>query len=273
MDPITALHLLGGAARRESLLAAGVTAHALRRALREGVVERPYPGCYALPDAPPVLVRAAMFRAEPTCVTALEGLSLPLLAHDHRSHIAVPRDRARRATDKRPDKLVVLHRELELPTHGDVSTALAHAARCLDRKAWLVPVDAALHRCLASLDEVADAGRLGRIDPEWTRRMADPRTESPAETCARVAMLEAGLDVRSQVSIEGVGRVDFLVKDLVIVETDGRDYHSDPERFIEDRRRDREAIKRGFLPLRYPGAHALSDPESIAADVRGLLDP
>lgn len=271
MDPVLALRALGGAARREVLIAAGVSSYALRKALASGAVERPYLGCYVLPDTPTNAFCAAMFRAEPTCVTALATLGLPLLRRDHAAHLAVPRDRARRATDKCPAGGVVLHRELELPSQGGTVAALAHAARCLDAHEWILPVDAALHRGLVTLDQVAEAGRLGRVDPRWTRRMVDPRAESPAESRARVAMLDAGLSLRSQVSLEEIGRVDFVVERRVIVETDGREYHSDEAKFAEDRRRDRAAIKRGFLPMRYPAAHALWNPESIAAEVRGLL--
>ncbi|MDN4478586.1 DUF559 domain-containing protein [Demequina sp. SYSU T00039] len=273
MDIIEALGVHGGAARREALLAAGVTKHAIYAALRAGVVTQPARGCFAVPDAPLWAVRAACFRGVPTCVTLLGLWGLPLLDRDPRAHIAVPRNRALRATDSRSTSRLVLHREFEAPVRAEdaVRIALAHAARCLPRDQWLVPVDSALRQGLITVDEAMHAGRRGAIPARWTQRMADPRAESPAETRARVAMLQARLDVRSQVSIEGVGRVDFVVRKRVIVETDGREYHSDPARFTEDRRRDRAAILLGFQPLRYPAAHALRDPESIAADVRRLL--
>lgn len=267
----------GGAARREALLADGVTKHAIYAALANGLVAQPARGCFAVPDAPLWAVRAATFRGFPTCVTLLAMAGLPLLTGDSRAHIGVPRDRALRSTDARSTARMVLHRERDSldPAAGvrgdEVRVALGHAARCLRPPEWLIPVDAALHRGVVTLDQVTEAGRVGRIDPAWTRRMADPQSESPAESRARVAMLEAGLNLRSQVSMEGIGRVDFVVEQRVIVETDGRDYHSDEAKFAEDKRRDREAIKRGFLPMRYPAAHALGDPESIAAEVQDLL--
>ncbi|MDX5319343.1 MAG: DUF559 domain-containing protein, partial [Actinomycetes bacterium] len=137
----------------------------------------------------------------------------------------------------------------------------------------LIPVDAALHAGLLTLEEAVESGRRGGFDAAWIRHMADPRAESPAETRARVQILGAGYEVRSQVELESVGRVDFVVEGKVVVETDGKDYHSDERAFIRDKRRDRAVIKRGMTPLRYAAKEALQWPELVTADLLAVLGP
>ncbi|MDO9398169.1 MAG: DUF559 domain-containing protein [Herbiconiux sp.] len=54
----------------------------------------------------------------------------------------------------------------------------------------------------------------------------------------RVSLLGRRVRVRSQVPIAGVGHVDVVVGDRLVLELDGYRYHSRKEDFEEDRRRD-----------------------------------
>lgn len=101
----------------------------------------------------------------------------------------------------------------------------------------------------------------------WLERHADERSESPLETLLRLAMRRAGLRVESQAYIEGIGRVDFLVEGRVIVEADGRAFHSDPVTFAQDRRRDRAAAARGMPVLRFTYAEIIANPDGAALEV------
>ncbi|BDZ61999.1 hypothetical protein GCM10025873_17900 [Demequina sediminis] len=98
------------------MLASGVTESRLRREVAGGHVVRPLRGCYALPHASRAAILRAAYRAELCCLSLCEALKLPIIAADPCVHLVVPRDRARRATDKRPVSGVTLHR---LDTPGD----------------------------------------------------------------------------------------------------------------------------------------------------------
>ena len=91
----------------------------------------------------------------------------------------------------------------------------------------LVPVDAALHAgrldrgvLSRALDERCTTPRL-RLRGEALVRRADPGCESVGETLTRALLVDAELDVRSQVDIRDgsgfVGRVDLLVAGRVVV--------------------------------------------------------
>jgi very-short-patch-repair endonuclease len=75
----------------------------------------------------------------------------------------------------------------------------------------------------------------------------EPRCESGLETLARLSLRRHRVRVRSQVEIPGVGRVDLVIGDRLVLELDGESFHQDFER---DRARDRALIVAGYLPIR-----------------------
>ena len=91
-------------------------------------------------------------------------------------------------------------------------------------------MDAALARHVTTRADLTAAldlpgARYGLADARAAVDAVDPKAESPGETRTRLILVAAGLDVRSQVTIEdvdgAVGRVDFLVGGRVVVEFDG----------------------------------------------------
>ncbi len=59
------------------------------------------------------------------------------------------------------------------------------------------------------------------------------------------------LSIRRQVVVPGVGRVDFLVGERLVVEVDGAAYHAGTAQFERDRARDAALSTRGFRVLRF----------------------
>lgn len=49
----------------------------------------------------------------------------------------------------------------------------------------------------------------------------------------------------------GVGRVDFVIGERLVIEVDGAAYHTDPVKFEADRRRDARLSARGYRVLRF----------------------
>ena len=57
------------------------------------------------------------------------------------------------------------------------------------------------------------------------------------------------INLRQQVSVRGVGHVDFVIGGSLVIEVDGRAFHID--RFEEDRQRDALLSIRGYRVLRF----------------------
>ena len=76
-------------------------------------------------------------------------------------------------------------------------------------------------------------------------------SESGGESLLLYDLHERGITVAQQVSIAGVGRVDMLVGDRLILEVDGAKFHTARADFEEDRRRDAASSALGFRTLRF----------------------
>lgn len=271
MDPVTALIHCGGAARREELLALGVPRRALARALSDFTIWRPQRGTYALSDAPRARVLAAAFRAHLTCVSALREWEVPLLRAAPRGvHLGFPRDRGVTDADPRSRPGLVIHRSGQMSGVKivDAPTALFDASRCMNRGGLVVAADYMLRNRMLVRSQIRC---VTRSQTRWLRAVANPLAASPPESLARLALLDAGYTPEPQAHFTGVGHVDLFVGDAVVVETDGREYHSDSDQFLLDRQRDRALQRLGIRPLRFTGAEVLADPEIVVREVRAHL--
>lgn len=227
-------------------------------------------GLYALPTADPALVAARAAGGVSTCLSTAQALGLPLRSRPVAPHVAVPQTRGTLLT---PHPRVVVHRDAHISTGADprsvpLPLALAHATKCLPTPDAVALVDGALHRGLVDLADLrAYRPRVGVVGFERVLRLADGSAQSFPESLARLALRSTGLRVLTQVHVPGVGRVDFLVEGLVIVEIDGRAFHTDRVQFVEDRRRDRAALRQGLLTLRFTAADALGPTHELRSSV------
>ena len=81
-----------------------------------------------------------------------------------------------------------------------------------------------------------------------------------------------GVRVRCQVRIPGVGTVDFLVEEWLIVEGDGFEFHSDREAYRTDRRRGDRATIGNYGQLRFTSEDtAPLHEERVVAEVQRAL--
>lgn len=272
MDPVTILAALGGAGRTEQLVAGGCSPHAIRAALAAGSVRRVRRGVLALPSAPPDAVVAVTLGVGLTCVSAFERLGLPLPQAPGRLHLAVPYNFTPGARAVPPSRF---HYQGVRPPPGSVasaSEALDCAGDCLDETWHLIAVDAALHRGLVTLGDVMDFRRSSRARAEFLVRHADGRSESPGETIARLALVQAGLRVCPQMYVDGAGHVDLVVENRVIVQVDGYGPHSGRRVFRRDREKSRAVIRAGRPQLTYAASELLGRARvNIVHDVREAL--
>ncbi|MCS5498735.1 endonuclease domain-containing protein [Cnuibacter physcomitrellae] len=115
----------------------------------------------------------------------------------------------------------------------------------------MATLDSVLNRRLMTPSELSDALA---VLPEKHRALlarTDGSAQSGLETKVRLGLRSRRVRVRPQVWIPGLGRVDLLVGDRLIIEVDGYQTHGTPTGFKEDRRRDREAAAQGYLVLRF----------------------
>ncbi len=273
MDILRALDELGGAARRTELLRAGVPERSLRRAVRQERVTLVGHGTYALPWAPPEVGLAALFRARLGCVTACGHWGLPVWENHDVPHLVVSRHQSFARRDRREYAQVKVHytsAPLPLGFWVPVAQAIDQAGWCTSPVGQLVIVDAALHAGALLPGDLAHFEQRDVRRRAWLRRMASGAAESPFETVARVALVTGGLAVKEQVIVSGVGRVDFVVEDTVVVEVDGWEFHRDRDAFERDRARDRLLLARGMPVMRFTARDLRADPSAVVRQVAGV---
>ncbi|MFV0285158.1 MAG: DUF559 domain-containing protein [Demequina sp.] len=275
MTVTEALHRCGGVARVRDLLALGCTRHRLAQARARGDVVEVARGVLALPATAQARIEAARLHGTLTCATALEERSVPLLGSP--PAVCVEVAGSGYATRQRgPGIRVHFHQATSPPMRAfriaTVAEALDAAGRCLDERAHLVAVDAALHRGLVRPDEIAQFRRSTAARRAWIQAFMDGRAESPPESLARLDLALAGVRVHPQRYIEGVGRVDLVAADRVVVEVDGRQFHDDTRAFQRDRSRDRELARQGYAVLRFTYLDLCGEaPVSVAQAVQAAL--
>lgn len=240
---------------RRQLEEAGIGRRRIETMLEQGTLERLGGGFYGTHLTPPG-IRAALHRGNRlTCTDALElyGFWVPRQRGSHEARRRVgPSGGDSSATGVSG---VVLHAPVlrSWPDEHPVLpllVALEHAVHCLDADHAAVVLESGLNRRLISADQAREVCRsLSRKK----RRQIFPLSqtaESGTETVVRRALLRRGFPVRAQVVIPGVGRVDLLVGEKLIIECDSVAHHSDPRKYSEDRGRDLAARRRGYTVLR-----------------------
>ncbi|MFS0717628.1 DUF559 domain-containing protein [Arthrobacter sp. 1P04PC] len=269
MELFTFLAGRGGMATTAALQRAGFTRHRLTAGVASGVVVRVRRGHYALPGNAGEYGAAREIRGLLTCLSAAPGYGLWTLVPAARRHVCVGHRLA-------PPGVIqhgrILHpRHPTLPMVG-LADVLLHALRCLPEREALVMIQCAVGRGDISLAFLR--GRLTGNRNARARSVLDliiPRADSLLEVLANAAFVRAGLYIRRHVEIPGVGEVDFLVEDLVIVETDGAT-HLEPFQVKKDRRRNNTAVVGGYLVLRFGYDDVVHHPERMVTQVIALID-
>ena len=270
-DPVPILRRLGGCSRRAVLLDEGVSERGLARAAAAGHVRRFGRGVYALPGADAAILAAVRCGGLLTCASGAGALGLSVLAPTRRVHIA---------SRNNPVGLtapVVLHRGRSCRYDGPLPVAstldcAAQALRCLPPMAALVIVDSALAARRVTVAELyARLGTKGSAAARILLTLADANSESPLETIARVLLRVHGLDVQTQVHLDGVGRVDLLVEGVLVVELDGFEHHSDRAHYRNDRRRANALTCMGLRLVRFTYEDIVHRPHWVVACVFDAL--
>ena len=252
----------GGVAATHELYSRGWTKRSLAIAVADGAIIRVRQGWYVLPSTPEIQREGVRVGGRLGCISGARLLGLSVRVSGY-VHVAVVPHTARLRSNS--DKQVRLARlkSLGVVVHwNDTNTAgtrfVLGVRECLKQMSlcqspeWVVAaVDSALRARLLTASEWLDDIR---VLPRRLRRLlsrVDARAESITESVTRFRLEQLGFEPRLQVTIRGVGRVDMVIGERLVIEVDGYAYHSDPEAFEADRRRDARLSAHGYRVLRF----------------------
>lgn len=278
----------GGVARLSALVEAGHTPRTIQRLVQRGLLVRPRRGWYALGSASrrtadTDIVRAIRVGGRLACISACRKYGIWTPADD-RLHVSVgPQsnhlkspDHPRRARTS-GDGETVLHWNCSDPDPSArahlpaLSTALADAMGCQPADVAFAMVDSALH--CGMLSEV-DRWELYHRVPARCRTsiaQADGAAESGTESLFVFRMRALGVALQAQVDVGGVGRVDFVIGDRLIVEIDSEAHHGSIASRRRDLHRDAIAAALGFITLRFDYWQIMDDWATVEAAVMASI--
>lgn len=136
--------------------------------------------------------------------------------------------------------------------------ALACAARCVSQEYLVAILDSVLHHRLATMAELE--ATLKDAPPRVLALLGelDEKAGSGTESLVRFRLSRLGIDVRTQKYFDGVGWVDLLVGDRMIIECDSKSHHLG-EQYHNDRSRDLISMAEGRITVRLTYESVLFD--------------
>jgi very-short-patch-repair endonuclease len=251
----------GGIAATGELLAAGHTRSAILEASGSGEAWRVRKGWYADPSVGRDVARAWRVGGRLDCVSAAEHYGLWVPDRLDLLHVAVPvtSSRLRTPTNSRirlnevPDESTRVHWTGSSLLQGDrvavpIVDAIAQVFRCGGIDQGFIVLDSAVNLGKLARPQLPQLiGGLSHTARRWAS-YADGLSESGTESIVKLMLLRLGVPFRQQVVISGVGRVDFLLGEHLVLEVDSKTHHSNP---YADRKRDAVLSTLGKRVLRF----------------------
>lgn len=269
----TALRTIGPVARTHELRARGVTQREIARAAATGEIRRVRQGVYALADASDAMIHAAEHGGAPACQEAGRLYRLWVLDTGNEKnapfHLWLGTAGDRRPCGRRGCSDVTVHWDAGTVTLGrlpPVENVLLQIAVCAGEEAFFVALESGLRQSRLSTRALDWLG--WRLPPSMRRLLEFARSDADSglESLVRLRLHRVGIAVRTQVQIDGVGEVDFVIGDRLIVEADGKENHDDMEKAREggsrrhkDLLRDARAAALGYETLRFDYAMIVHD--------------
>jgi very-short-patch-repair endonuclease len=206
------------------------------------------------------------------CISAAKARGLWVL-DDGRLHLAMtPGHHEHEHHGCRP----VLHWNADERNHPNplmvsVLLALVQIAGCADAEALIAALDSALHT--GALPERHLAALRAAV-PRALREVVDtatPLAASGLESLTRWRLLRLGIVAVPQHRITGVGEVDLLIGDRLVIELDGGT-HDSPKQRRRDVRRDAAAVALGYLVLRFDYDQVVRCWQDVESAVLAVID-
>ncbi|MGW9158542.1 MULTISPECIES: endonuclease domain-containing protein [unclassified Microbacterium] len=261
---------LGGIAQGKRLQALGFSRQTLASSVGRGEIERVRDGVFAIGPLSAQVRSAIEHGGALTCVSVLRTYGIWVLPTEDAPHVWLGPDRH---ALRHPHCTCVSHYYRGTPPLGSapVETALLHLRRCAGDEAFFAAYESAWR-----LGALTSAGR-SRIraalprTARWLIDLARSDADSGLESLLRLRLHLLGLRLDCQITIDGVGRVDFVVAGRLILEADGEENHGSSSHRHRDRARDAMASRLGYETLRFDYAQIVHDWPSVKAAIGGAL--
>ncbi|RRD05439.1 hypothetical protein EII34_06825 [Arachnia propionica] len=259
-----------GIITRQDALRSGMSRREFDDAVAVGNLKRLDRCHYALPEAEADVVSAVTAGAALACASVLRLHGLDTW-NDTDLHLQLPR--YGRRTRPIPEGALICERGEATSRHlaQSLDQALVSMARHHTTEQLVVALDSALQCRLRTRAELHSLLQGAGRRVNQALQLATGTAESPLESVLRFRLARSRIRSAPQVVIPGVGRVDLLVEGRMILEADGRQWHQDPNSFDNDRRRDREALLRGYVTLRVTHRQLMEEWPSTLHTIRAVL--
>lgn len=241
--------------------------------LRAGVLTRIRRGVYATAHACAPAVAAAAHGGTLACVSAARHRGLWVLDGGTAPHVWLDRGGHRHAHALDGCRCVEHWDRGARDTFGQPSMAqiLAQILACRGVEEFFVATESALRQEMLPPPERAKLAAVLTAEGRDALAFARGDADSGLESLLRWRLRRHGLSVRTQVRVVGVGRVDFLIGERLIVEVDGADNHDGPSHRHKDLVRDAHAAMWGYATLRFDYAMVVHDWELVEAAILATL--
>lgn len=272
----------GGVAATHELLRDGHTSHSLTRAVRRGEVVRARQGHYCSPELSEAQTRAVRVGGRLTGLAAASEYGLWTPATKELQVAVAPHARALRSADNaalrlssRPDAATsarwIPPRSRGTRSLVDALECVLHVARKHPALVAFAVIESALHRGLFGRAEWRRALRSLPLAERAKLAPAGALSESGGESQMHFRLLALGLELHQQVAVRGVGDVDFMIGDGLVIEVDGAEFHTKRKDFEEDRRRDAVLAAAGYRVLRFSYTQVVHRWAEVEAAIRAAV--
>ena len=205
-----------------------------------------------------------------TCASVLQMLKVWVLVPVLVPHVWVG---AHRRAHLHDGCACVSHFSRGRPPLGTVAidVALVHFLRCAGDEAFFAAYESALRLRLLSAAMRLRIRQLVPASALWLLDLARADADSGLESLLRLRLHLLGIRLDCQVSIPGVGRVDFVLDARLILEVDGKENHEGASMRHRDLTRDAAASALGYESLRFDYAQVVYDWPAVQAAVLAAL--
>ena len=258
---------------RSDLLARGLSGRSITRAVEAGALLRLRRDRYAYPDIAAEVAEAVRIGGRLSCLSLLVAIGIFV----HRAsglHVQLAPDasRVRPPGSARTRLHWSAPSSVPAPPHAAAfEDVVRHAIRCQTPRGALATLDSLLHHRLLTRRQLATI--FDGLPQRYARLLSlvDATAESGPETFMRLILKAIGAEYETQVRIEGVGRVDFVIEGWLIIECDSREFHEGWLAQVEDRRRDLAAAARGYVTIRPLATDVMERPDIVRGAVIDVM--
>lgn len=243
----------------------------VQRALRTGELLRVRVGVFVPPQACAEALAIARHGGAMACVTAARHRGLWVLHDDSSPHVWM------RPGGRTYDTDCACTAHWDAPGVGEsrrepsLVRVLRQILACRGVEAFFVAFESARRQRLLDGDDMRWLAQNLNSAGHEALALSRDDADSGLESLLRWRLRGLGLTVRTQVRIAGVGVVDALIGDRVIVEVDGRDNHDGESLRHKDLVRDANAAMWGYVILRFDYALVLHDWDLVERAILAAL--